>query len=207
MNIRIVKSEIFKEVEKRSSIEGREVPERYDNVWADETMGEILDSYWKEGYTAAIQLLKRYISNDTIAYDVSVYDKDEVVSINADMPSRYNDLLDGNIETDIKMMIACNILHGWMEIVLPNAAMKYQEESEGYSEDLRVKILYRKSPESKISPSKTDSENLSIESKELSSPKADSVEICNHLEALKYPETYDVPLTQYRNNCFSCFGK
>lgn len=184
MNIRILKSEIFKEVEKRSSIEGRGIPERYDNVWADETMGEILDSYWKEGYTAAVQLLKRYISSETVSYDISAYDEDEEISISAEMPARYNSLLDGSIETDLKMMIACNILHGWMEVVFPESAAKYQEESGGYAEDLRVKILYRKSPECKIS-----------------GVKSDIIEICNHLDALKYPGNDELPLIQYRNGC------
>lgn len=156
MNISISKEEIFNEVEKRSSLEGYAIPERYDHVWANKQRGALLDSYWVEGCTAIIQLMKRYLSGDTVEHTLSTYDKDEVLTIQADMPARYNTLLDGNVATDIKMILACNILHGWLEVMAPEATAKYDEESKGYSEDLRVKLLYRVEPNSSLSTPKSD---------------------------------------------------
>lgn len=160
MEIKISKAEIFNEVEKRSSFEGSMIPERYDNVWANPDKGAILDSYWVEGYTAAVQLLKRYLTGSTIDYNLSQYNKDEVVTINATMPARYNSLLDGSVATDVKMMIACNILHGWLEVSNADVAAKYDEESKGYAEDLRVKLLYRKDPQKALVSAVTDTEAI-----------------------------------------------
>jgi hypothetical protein len=156
MEIKISKAEIFDEVEKRSALEGSVLPERFEGVWSSSDEGHFLDSFWKEGYTAVIQLLKRYIKNDTINYALNVYEKDEEMTIEAEMPERFNSLLEGSVVTDIKMMIACNVLHGWLEIKAPDAAAKYQEESKGYAEDLRVKLLYRSDPNNKAERSIVD---------------------------------------------------
>lgn len=146
MVISVSKKELFDEVEKRSSLEGSVLPERFEGVWASSEEGKFLDSYWVEGYTAVVQLMKRYLTGQTVTYNLSVYDKDEVLTISATMPKRYNSLLDGSVSTDVKMLIACNILHGWLEVKAPDAAAKYDEEAKGYTEDLRVKLLYRNEP-------------------------------------------------------------
>lgn len=146
MTIVISKQEIFNEVEKRSSLEGVMLPELFENVWASKDDGKFLDSYWIEGYTAVIQLLKRYLKNESVFYTIDSYEDNEVLNISVEMPERYNTLLDGSVSTDVKMLIACNVLHGWLEIKAPQASAKYQEEAKGYSEDLRVKLLYRVEP-------------------------------------------------------------
>lgn len=174
MEIKISKAEIFNEVEKRSSFEGSMIPERYDNVWANPDKGAILDSYWVEGYTAAVQLLKRYLTGSTIDYNLSQYNKDEVVTINATMPARYSSLLDGSVATDVKMMIACNILHGWLEVSNAEVAAKYDEESKGYAEDLRVKLLYRKEPQKTLVSAVSDADSMSVVEAELSDAGTDT---------------------------------
>ena len=178
MDIIILKQEIFNEVEKRSSLEGYAIPDRYDQVWANSSRGELLDSYWIKGYTAVVQLLKKYLSSDSVAYTLNSFNEGEKLTISVEMPSRYDDKLNGSISTDVKMLIACNIITGWLKVVLPEAASKYEEESKGYSEDLRVKLLYRKSPEDTLNNPKSDSEDISSGSEaELSGAKSDSVEI------------------------------
>lgn len=196
MTINISKQEVFNEVEKRSSIEGYSIPERYDNIWADKSRGEILDSYWIEGYTAVVQLLKRYLSQETVTYNLLSYDNDEKLSIEAVMPDRYNSLLDGSIETAVKMMIACNVLHGWLEVVNPESAAKYQEESEGYSEDIRVKLLYRKSPEKSFSQGGEDETQFQKEENPYSQGGEDDVCIHQCYSGLKYPTEDTVVLSQ-----------
>lgn len=205
MDIIILKQEIFNEVEKRSSLEGYAIPDRYDQVWANNSRGELLDSYWIEGYTAVIQLLKKYLSSDSVAYTLNAFNENEKLTISVEMPSRYDDKLDGSISTDIKMLIACNIITGWLKVVLPEAASKYEEESKGYSEDLRVKLLYRKSPEDTLNSPKSDSDNISSGSEsELSEAKSDSVAIVESQEVLRKANEDDVELVQgwnYRQCC------
>jgi hypothetical protein len=205
MDITILKQEVFSEVEKRSSLEGYAIPDRYDQVWANSSRGELLDSYWIEGYTAVIQLLKKYLSSNSVAYTLNAFSENEKLTISVEMPSRYDSNLDGSISTDIKMLIACNIITGWLKVVLPEAASKYEEESKGYSEDLRVKLLYRKSPEDTLNNPKSDSEDISSGSEaELSGAKSDSVEIAESQEALRKANEDDVVLVQgwnYRQCC------
>jgi len=222
MDIIILKQEIFNEVEKRTSLEGYAIPDRYDQVWANNSRGELLDSYWIEGYTAVIQLLKKYLSSNSVAYTLNAFSENETLTISVEMPSRYDSNLDGSISTDIKMLIACNIITGWLKVVLPEAASKYEEESKGYSEDLRVKLLYRKSPEDTLNNPKSDSDNISSGSEaelseaksdsveiggneaELSEAKSDSVAIVESQEALRKANEDDVVLVQgwnYRQCC------
>jgi hypothetical protein len=222
MDIIILKQEIFNEVEKRSSLEGYAIPDRYDQVWANSSRGELLDSYWIEGYTAVVQLLKKYLSSDSVAYTLNSFNEGEKLTISVEMPSRYDDKLNGSISTDVKMLIACNIITGWLKVVLPEAASKYEEESKGYSEDLRVKLLYRKSPEDTLNNPKSDSDNISSGSEaelseaksdsvtiggseaELSEAKIDSVAIVESQEALRKANEDDVVLVQgwnYRQCC------
>lgn len=158
MTITISKSEILNEVEKRSSLEGLVQPDKFDILWASSEVGELLESYWIGGYTAVIQLLKRYLSSSTITYDLTSADSDEVLEISVAMPLRYNYFLEGSIINDIKMMIACNILSGWMSVIAPDVSAKYDTESNSYVEDLRVKLLYRTSPVCDESDAKEDTE-------------------------------------------------
>lgn len=158
MEIKITKKEIFGEVEKRTSLEGLVASDNYDSIWADSGRGELLDSYWIEGYTAIIQLLKRYITNNTVNYTLASYDDDEIVTINATMPARYSSLLDGSVSTDAKMLVACNIVSKWLRVVAPEAAAKYDEEAKEYSEDLRIKLTYRSDPNVTSVKAKSDEE-------------------------------------------------
>lgn len=205
MDIIILKQEIFNEVEKRTSLEGYAIPDRYDQVWANNSRGELLDSYWIEGYTAVIQLLKKYLSSNSVAYTLNAFSENEKLTISVEMPSRYDSNLDGSISTDIKMLVACNIITGWLKVVLPEAASKYEEESKGYSEDLMVKLLYRKSPEDTLNNPKSDSEDISSGSEaELSEAKSDSVAIVESQEVLRKANEDDVVLVQGWNHRQCC---
>ena len=149
MVITISKKEIFEEVEKRTSLEGAMLAERFEDIWASKEEGMFLDSFWIEGYTAVIQLMKRYLKSGAVSYKLDQYDADEVLNINIEMPARYSNLLDGSVVTDLKMLMACNILSGWLKVKAPEISGKYDEEARGYTEDLRVKLLWRESPDSR----------------------------------------------------------
>lgn len=196
MKLTIKKQEVFGEVGKRSSIEGYALPERFDNIWADKSRGEVLDSFWIEGYTSIIQLLKRYLSQASVNHDLSQYDGDEVLTIEADMPERYNTLLDGSIQTDVKMMLACNILHRWLEVFSPESAAKYDEEANGYAENIRVKLLYRNAPAQNLGATKGDEDRMESGTGEFVAHKTDDVSICGCDFGLDYPEDDEVPMKQ-----------
>jgi len=150
MKIIISKSEVYKEVEKQSSIAasvliGADSP-RYEDVRVTEYDYEVLDTFWRDGVNSAIQLFTRYISNQTVSSDLSTFDGTENLTIGADMPDAFNDLLIGSITTGLKMMLSCNVMSGWMGIKLPNAAQKYKDDALGYANDIKLKLLYRSAP-------------------------------------------------------------
>lgn len=177
MEIKISKKEIFGEVEKRTSLEGLVASDNYDNIWADGGRGELLESYWIVGYTAIIQLLKRYITNSTLNYTLTSYDDDEVVTINATMPARYSSLLDGSVATDVKMMVACNIISKWLKVVSPEVSVKYDEEAKEYAEDLRIKLSHRTDPNVTSVKAKSDEESALVEEVDLADAKSDEERI------------------------------
>ena len=146
MTLEILKRDIFGEVEKRSALEGLQLPERFEGIWASEDDRRFLDSYWTEGCSAVAELLKRYLKGVAIAHSLDEGVQDEVLRVNAVMPSRYNFAFDEVIATELKMMMACSILYRWLNVVLPEKAVKYDEESKGYMESVRDKLLYRDEP-------------------------------------------------------------
>ena len=150
MNIIINKSEVYQEVQKMSAIagsmlSGNESP-KFDDVLITDKDGEALDTFWRDGVGSAIQLFIRYVSNDTTDYDLTQYDDTEELLISADMPDAFNDQLTGSITTSTKMMLACNIMSGWMAIKYPNAVQKYKDDALGYAADIKKKLLFRSSP-------------------------------------------------------------
>lgn len=148
MKLEILKSEVFKEVEKRSSLEAAGQPEAFEQLWASKYEGGFLDTYWIEGCASVVQLFKRYLRNDTVTHTLTTYDADEKLTISTEMPSRFCDFLEGSITTDVKMMIAANVVYRWMSVKLPDHAGKYNEEATSYADDLRLKLLYRVAPSS-----------------------------------------------------------
>lgn len=155
MKLEILKSEVFKEVEKRSSLEAASMPDNFEQLWASEYEGKLLDTYWIEGCTSVVQLFKRYLRNETVTHSLISYDSDEKLIISAEMPFRFSDLLEGSITTDVKMMIAANVVYRWMSVKLPDRGVKYNEEATSYANDLRLKLLYRIEPSS-VMTAKTD---------------------------------------------------
>lgn len=196
MDLSISKKEIFREVEKRTSMEGFVLPENYDVVWANDSRGVLLDSFWADGCSEVIQLMKRYISNDTVEHSFTQYDSDEVLTINADMPARYNALMDGNVATDAKMIVACKILIGWLKVNMPEAVAKYESELGIYLEDIKSKINFRISPDNVVTSAKSDSESIDNEGSDLIPAKSDSVQICNCAYGLDYPREDNERLVQ-----------
>ena len=183
MVIVIRKSEIFQEVEKRSSLEAAGMPEAYDQVWASLYEGGFLDTYWVEGCTSVIELLKRYIRNNTVVHSLTTYQADEELRIEADMPFRYNELLTGSVTTDIKMLLASRIMSRWMAVKVPERAAGYEQEALQYAADLRIKLTYRNEPEVNISHE----------------PQEDDVRICqsDEDEPLLHKSMDRLILTQY----------
>lgn len=156
MELEILKSEVFKEVEKRSSLEAANVPDSFEQLWASTYEGRLLDSYWIEGCMSAVQLFKRYLRNETVTHTLTTYDADEKLTISAEMPSRFSDFLEGSITTDLKMMLAANIVYRWMAVKAPDFAGKYNEEATLYADDLRLKLLYRNEPASQMQAKDAD---------------------------------------------------
>lgn len=177
MEITVSKSEIFKQVEKRSSLEGLKQAERSEDVWASSEEGKFLDTYWTEGCTAVVQLFKRYLTNDTVTYVIDTYSPEETFKITATMPERFNELLTGSIATDVKMIIASHVMYGWMSVKVPDAAKKYEDESTSYANDLKLKILYRDEPVSEMQGKEEDDKDISKDDEDLEEKDEDDEEI------------------------------
>lgn len=201
MEITIKKSEIFKEVEKRTSLEGISIPDRFEEIWATEYEGGYLNTYWIGGCTSIVQIFKRYLKEVSYKYDLADYDSEEVFSLNAEMSSRYSDVLTHSVEGDMKMMIACNVMWGWMQVKQPELASKYENEAKEYAGNLKLKLLYRDSPSSKIGEKKEeDSKDIDTDTGCMSIKEEDSEFIAiSSDESLVIKGMDHLKLTQYEN--------
>lgn len=146
MELTVLKSEIYREVEKRSSLEAAGLPDNFEQVWASECEGGFLDTYWAEACSMAVQLLKRYLRNPTEGRTLDILLENEQLLIVADMPARFDRLLEGSINTDLKLLVAAHVLAGWMGVQTPDRAEKYATEAASHAESLKAKLLYRVSP-------------------------------------------------------------
>lgn len=189
MNIKVSKKEVFLEVERRSSLEGYILSERYDSLWANETKGELLESYWIEGCNAVVQMMREFIDDSTAEADLSKYNQEEEFSISLKMPGRYNTNLEGSIATGIKMMIACNILNRWFSVCAQELAPKYDTESKSYFEDVRIKLYYRISPERTMVAASNDDDGAV--KNEVSLSLSEDTEPVSRTENMSYVSTDD----------------
>ena len=198
MDITVSKAEIFKEVEKRSSLEGLMQEGRFEDLWASEEEGKFLETYWIEGCMAAVQVFKRYLTSTTVTHTLASYDGDGTFSISAEMPERYNGLLTGSVETDVKMMIAAHVMYGWMNVLSPGQAKKYGDESASYAEGLKQKILYRDEPSGNFQESLADDEEIGRGDGKLGTKPDDDEEIGRNGDgAMIHKGTDRLKLTQH----------
>lgn len=142
----IEKREVFKEVEKRSSLEASTLPDDFERLWATQYEGGFLDTYWIEACSMAVQLLKRYIRGETVEHKLYDHNANERLVITVRMPHRFDYSLIGSIATDLKMMMASHVLAGWLSVQAADRAAKYADEAKAYAEALRLKLAYRTEP-------------------------------------------------------------
>lgn len=173
MELTVLKSEIYREVEKRSSLEAAGLPDNFEQVWASECEGGFLDTYWREGCASAIQLFKRYLRNRTVDYRLDAYDADERLVLAVRMPGRYNDLLDGSISTGLKQMMAAHVLAGWLGVKAPSLSEKYAQEATEHAADLRAKLAYREGPKAMMHAKDDDHSPVLQDSDGYPCPKPD----------------------------------
>ncbi len=146
MELTVLKQEVYKEVEKRSSLEASTLPDDFERLWASQYEGGFLDTYWIEACSMAVQLLKRYIRGETVEHKLYEHNANEKLVITLCMPRRFDRSLIGSITTDLKMMMATHILSGWLGVQAADRAAKYAEEAKAYAESLRRKLAYREEP-------------------------------------------------------------
>ena len=177
MNISITKAEILNEVERRLSTESSIMPDKYDLIWTNTNKKDLLEGYWIEGCESVVSLFKRYLTSPTVEHSLNSSTNNSTLSIKATMPARYDDNLNGSVSTDVKMMIACNIVYRWLSAILPEVAEKYNSEANGYMESVREKLTYRVDPEAKWDSPGNDSESINGGEVALSTPKTDDVQV------------------------------
>ena len=152
MEISIRKLEIYKEVEKQTSIIGASLKSEdgkslLEQIWANEYDSAVLDTFWREGVSTLYSSFVRFLGSSSVKYDLMASDDGEVLKIQADMPENFEDNLAGDIQNVCKDFLAISIVGGWLGYKIPDKAVSYNEKSVGYITELRNKLFYRKAPE------------------------------------------------------------
>lgn len=200
MQIKIPKKEVFSEVEKRSSLEGYLLSDKYDSVWASENKGVLLESYWIEGCGAVVQILKDFLNGNTDNVNLLSYNASEELTLDVSLSGRYNQYLVGSMTTGIKMMIACNILSRWLGVCSPDLSPKYDEEAKSYLEDIRIKLFTRIAPSRTFVSAKADEESVIRDESCLGFSPYDEI-ITRSEEPLSQGVT-DNEVLKHRKSCF-----
>ena len=83
MDITIRKADIYKEVEKITSITGSSINMEdgstlYDKVWANEYDQDTLDTFWRNAVNTVISLCIRYLDKDTVKHNIIETDRRDI---------------------------------------------------------------------------------------------------------------------------------
>lgn len=148
MMIRISKKEILSELERQSSmVASTSDGASFEKIWVTGYDGNLLDTCWAESILAIAQLLKRYTRKPSVRRDLSAYQEDEVLVVDCHMPARFDERLVPDLENNLKMMVASNMMYRWMQVRMPDASSIYKENAEEYAKAAAQLILQRKEPE------------------------------------------------------------
>lgn len=151
MDITIRKADIYKEVEKITSITGSSINMEdgstlYDKVWANEYDQDILDTFWRNAVNTVISLFIRYLDKDTVKHNIIETDRGEILSLKVKMPERFDRRLEGGICDLVSDLLATIVLSGWFELKLPEKVKTYNDKVIALSSEIRGELLYRVSP-------------------------------------------------------------
>lgn len=154
MEINIRKAEVYKEVEKMTAIIGASIVAEngyiaYNAIWANEYDAEVLDTWWRDGVSMVTSMMIKYIGSQTVEHRLYGEGLEEVFSLSARMPTRFDENLVGGIIEEIKMMLACMVTSGWLGVKLPDRKKDFDERAISLAADVQTKLLYRKPYERK----------------------------------------------------------
>lgn len=152
MDISIRKREIYKEVEKQTSIIGASMRSEDGNsmleqIWANEYDSVALDTFWREGVSTLYSSLVRFLGSSSVKYDFLASDNGEILTIKANMPVNFEKNLEEDIHNLCKDFLAISVVGGWLGYKFPEKASAYNEKAVGYVTELRNKLFYRRAPE------------------------------------------------------------
>lgn len=161
MEIKIRKPEIYKEVEKYTSIIGASTPagdgeSAYVALSANEYDSPVLNTFWIEATAEIVTLFMRYLKEETLEHCLYEDEAGGVFCIDLQLPQRFDGHLSGSITNGIKLVLANLITAGWMGLKLPERKKEFEDKAREIALDVKMKILNRVSPERKWQAKNSD---------------------------------------------------
>jgi hypothetical protein len=151
MIVTIRKCEVYQEVEKITSIIGSRTAgdsgSLYKQVWASSSDAPVLDTFWRDAVSGIYTIFKRYLSPSSVEYNVHAFDRDEVFTLSAQMPSGFDENLTGDVVNNMKSFFVATIVSGWFGLKFPDRAQEYAAAAIGYGDAIKDKLFFRKTPD------------------------------------------------------------
>lgn len=146
MKFEIRKLEVYKEVEKLTSLIGASTSagdgeSAYNAVTANEYDSPVLNTFWIEATGNIINMLMRYLDGKTLSHSLYKDEIGEVFGISLKLPKRFDMNLTGSIENGLKLMLADLVTAGWMGLKLPDRKAEFVDKANEIALDVKMKIL------------------------------------------------------------------
>lgn len=141
--LNIEKERVYEEVAKTTSYTGAKMTgdeEAYDRIFTTEEDGEMLDRFWKEACSAAVEQLKPFLVKDE-----SGREGDCVLYLS--LSASYSEALTRGVRASMLSYFVLYIVGKWYMFVNKDEAAGYLTDAAGMLADVMRKIYYRKRPE------------------------------------------------------------
>lgn len=161
ITLSITKSVVMNEVAKQTSYIGGKITfqdgsNAYDQVFTTEDDFAMLEKYWREASNATATNLRRFVKSieESGATDTdlklpqgSEVNKQGVLTITLNMPTRYDDSQTGTIQSTLFNYFVNFITSKWLGITYKEDAEYYDAYATGNMKEILLKIFYKKPAE------------------------------------------------------------
>ena len=141
--ITIKRSDVYEEVAKTTAYIGaknklEDGKSAFDQVFVTDADLTMIERFFNESLDALINVLKRFIS------DVSGVDG--IITLQLEMPSRFDDNLLESIKSSSNSFLVNSIIGKWCEITANDKVKEYADNAAALLLDIKEKAFFKKKP-------------------------------------------------------------
>lgn len=143
------KANVFTEVAKTTSYTGvKKAPDGslYEQIFTTDEDRLLLERFWNEAANAATELFKPFVENVSSTSQAHGVDLANNYVAELSLSSSYDTSLTNSVQSSLFSFFVNYIVSKWYRFANKDEAAEFETEAEGYLQDVRSKIYFKKKP-------------------------------------------------------------